>query len=106
MVKQMLDRLGYNVTARVSSVDALEAFKHHSENFDLVITDMTMPNMTGDTFAKKVMTIRPDVPIILCTGFSERMSDETAESMGISAMISKPIVKNEMAQIIRSVLDS
>jgi PAS domain S-box-containing protein len=106
MVKQMLDRLGYNVTARLSSTDALEAFSHDPEKFDLVITDMTMPNMMGDTFAKKVMAERPDIPVILCTGFSERMSEQTAESMGISAIISKPIVKNEMAQIIRTVLDA
>jgi len=101
----MLESLGYKVTARTSSIEALEAFRHRPEDFDLVITDMTMPNMTGTDLAKKVMAIRPGIPIILCTGFSERIDEHSAKAMGISSFVMKPIVMKEMALTIREVLD-
>jgi PAS domain S-box-containing protein len=80
VVQQILERLGYHVAARTSSVEALEAFQAQPEKFDLVITDMTMPNMIGTELAKRLIDIRPDIPIILCTGFSEAISEEKAKA--------------------------
>jgi len=104
--KQMLERLGYHVTTRISSIDALEAFRANPNKYDLVITDMTMPNMTGDKLAVELIKIRSDIPIILCTGFSEMMSKEKAEFMGIKGFLMKPIVIKNLSQIIRDVLDN
>ena len=101
----MLESLGYNVTARTSSIEALEAFRNNPDAFDLVISDMTMPNMTGKDLAKALMSIRSDIPIILCTGFSEQIDENEAREMGISAFVMKPIVMKEMAHRIREVLD-
>ena len=103
--RQMLEWMGYHVTARTSSPDALEAFRAQPDKFDLVITDMTMPNMTGDKLAGELLIIRPNIPIILCTGFSEIMSKEKAKAMGIAAYIMKPVVMREIAKTIREVLD-
>ena len=103
--RQILERLGYTVTVRTSSVEALELFMEHPEKFDLVITDMTMPNMTGDDLAGKLLNVRTDIPIILCTGYSEKISREKAQSLGIKEFILKPIVMRELARIVRSVLD-
>jgi PAS domain S-box-containing protein len=103
--KQILERLGYRITSRVSSLEALEAFKASPESYDLVITDMSMPNMTGDRLAREVIAIQPDVPVIVCTGFSEKISHEKAEAFGIKGILMKPIVKSEMAQMVRKVLD-
>jgi CheY-like chemotaxis protein len=105
MVQQMLERLGYHVTARTSSVEALKAFRAKPDTFDLVITDQTMPNMTGAELAQKIMGIRPDIPIILCTGFSEVIEKEKAKAMGLRDYVMKPIVKSDIAKIIRRVLD-
>jgi PAS domain S-box-containing protein len=105
VVQQMLERLGYQVTVRTSSIEALEAFRASMDKFDLVITDMTMPNMTGDKLAEKLMNIRPDIPIILCTGFSEKMSKKRAEALGIKDLLMKPIVKNDLTKTVREVLD-
>ena len=101
----MLEGLGYKVTARTSSIEALEAFRHKSAAFDLVITDMTMPNMTGKDLAGELMSIRPDIPIILCTGFSEQIDERRAKEMGISAFVMKPIVPRDIAKSSREVLD-
>ncbi len=103
--KQMLERLGYQVSSRLSSVDALEAFRANRDVFDLVITDMTMPNMTGDQLAKELISIRPDIPVVICTGFSERISQDRAAAMGVKGFLMKPIVKLEMARMVRKVLD-
>ncbi len=105
MEKQMLERLGYNVTSRTSSVEAFEVFSNKPDNFDLVITDMTMPNITGDQLAKKLMEIRSDIPIILCTGFSELITKEKAKVMGIREFVMKPVVMNKIAEVIRRVLE-
>jgi len=103
--KKNLESLGYDVVVRNSSRDALELFKSLPHEFDLVITDMTMPNMTGDALAKELLSIRPDLPIILCTGFSANIDEEKAAAMGIRAFVSKPVLKGEIATTIREVLD-
>jgi len=105
IAKQMLEHLGYGVVTRTSSVEALELFRRNPEAFALVITDMTMPNMTGEEFANEIMFIRPDIPIILCTGFSRSITEEKAKVMGIQAFIMKPILRQELAETIRRVLD-
>ena len=102
---QMLSRLGYRVTEHTKSLDALEIFKANPDNFDLVITDMTMPNMTGDQFAKAILSIKPDIPVIICTGFSERINKEHAEIIGVKGFLMKPVVKFDMAQMVRKVLN-
>jgi CheY-like chemotaxis protein len=103
-VRMMLDRLGYKVVASTSSIEALGAFRVDPQRFDLVITDMTMPNMTGRELANEIMTIRADIPIVLCTGFSEQIDEDTARAMGIREFVMKPIVMKEMAETIRRVL--
>jgi PAS domain S-box-containing protein len=105
MGKQILKSLGYDVTTRTSSIEALELFKAQKDRFDLVITDMTMPQMTGDNLSRELMSIRPDIPVILCTGFSTRIDEKQAMDMGIRAFVSKPILKSEIAETIRGVLD-
>ncbi len=100
-----LKSLGYQVTTRTSSVEALELFRSKPNEFDLVITDMTMPNMTGDSLAIELMEIRSDIPIILCTGYSKKISDEDASGIGIKAFAYKPIVKADLAKTVRKVLD-
>jgi len=98
--------LGYKVEVRTSPIEALAAFKTLSDKFDLIISDMTMPKMTGDELAKELMAIRPDIPIILCTGFSEHINEEKAKTIGIRKLIMKPFIMREMAEAIRQVLDS
>lgn len=105
MVETMLRRLGYGVTATTSSAEALRLFKQDPSMFDLVITDHTMPHLTGLGLAKKLLAIRPDVPIILCTGFSESLSEETVKRAGIREFVQKPLIRREMAAAIRQVLD-
>ena len=104
--KQILERLGYKVTAKTDSQEALEEFSALSEKFDLVITDMTMPKMTGAQLALKLMDIKPDIPVILCTGFNETINEEKALAMGIDRFVMKPIVKDDLANTIRTVLDT
>jgi PAS domain S-box-containing protein len=106
MVQQMLKRLGYNVVAKTNSIEALEVFKAQPDQFSLVITDQTMPHMTGAGLAKELMRIRPDIPIILCTGFSEVINAEKARTLGIREFLMKPFAPREIADIIRHVLDS
>ena len=103
--KQMLERLGYHVKVRTSSIEALEAFRANPDKFDLVITDMTMPNMTGDKLAGELIKIRSDIPVILCTGFSEMMSRKKTESLGIKGFLMKPVVLKDLSGMIRKVLD-
>ncbi len=105
MERQMLENLGYTVTARTDSVEALKEFSKQPHNYDLVITDMTMPHMSGDQLAKKLLDIKPDIPVILCTGFNEDITEEKALSMGIQKFVMKPVIKNDLATTIRSVLD-
>ena len=103
--QEMLKRLGYQVTIRTSSVEALELFRAKPDQFDLVITDMTMPNMMGDKLAIELMRIRPAIPIILCTGFSEYITKEKAQSIGIQELLLKPIVMTDLARGVRQVID-
>jgi PAS domain S-box-containing protein len=105
MVQQMLEHLGYDVVARTSSREALEAFRAQPHKFDLVITDQTMPQLTGVDLSREVMAIRPDVPVILCTGFSEIISPEKAKAMGIREFVLKPIITREIAVTIRKALE-
>jgi PAS domain S-box-containing protein len=105
MGKQLLISLGYTVTSRINSLEALELFKSRPNAFDLVITDLTMPNMAGDELASKIMAVRPDIPVILCTGFSTRITEEKAKSMGIKAFIMKPLIKKDIAETLRKALD-
>ena len=105
MGKQTLESLGYTVVARNSSIEALELFREKKDSFDLVITDMTMPHMTGEKLAEKLMQIRSDIPVILCTGFSSIIDERKALGMGIRAFITKPVLKREIAETIRRVLD-
>jgi PAS domain S-box-containing protein len=104
--KDVLEYLGYKVEVRTSSVEALEVFRAKPDHFDLVITDMTMPNMTGDKLAQEMIRIRPGIPIILSTGFSERITEENARAMGIREFVMKPLVIKELAQVMRRALDS
>jgi len=106
MEKRMLERLGYQVTSRTSSIEALEAFRGSPDKFDLVITDMAMPDMPGDNLSVELTKVRPDIPVLLCTGFSETMSEEKAASLGIKGFLLKPIIIKDLAQKIREVLES
>ncbi len=103
--KKMMESLGYTVIAISSSTEALAVFSREPDRFNLVVTDQTMPNLTGYELACRLIDIRPDIPIILCTGFSETVSSAKAESVGIKRLVMKPINKKEMAHITRSVLD-
>ncbi|MDA3791934.1 MAG: response regulator [Desulfobacula sp.] len=105
MEKLMLERLGYQVTSRTSSLEALEAFQKKPDKFDMVITDMAMPNMSGDKLSVELTKRRPDIPELLCTGFSEKMSEEKAASLGIKGFLLKPIIMKDLAHKIREVLD-
>ncbi len=104
MERQVLERLGYQVTSHSNSIQALETFKDSPKKFDLVITDMAMPNMPGDKLSFELVKIRPDIPVLLCTGFSETMSEEKAASLGIRGFLLKPIVMKNLSQKIREVL--
>jgi PAS domain S-box-containing protein len=103
--KQMLESLGYRITGRTSSLEALGLFKAKADRFDLVITDMTMPNMAGDEFARELLRINPKIPIILCTGYSTLINQQKAAAMGIRALVSKPVLRKEIAETIRKVID-
>jgi PAS domain S-box-containing protein len=103
--RKSLERFGYEVTIRQSSLEALELFKYDPKRFDLVVTDMTMPHMTGDELAKEILSIRKDIPIILCTGYSKRISDMKAKEIGIRAFVMKPLTQHELAETVRRVLD-
>jgi two-component system cell cycle sensor histidine kinase/response regulator CckA len=105
-LKPMLERLGYSVIARTSSIEALEGFQSDPSEFDLVVTDQTMPGLTGAELAKEFLRIKPGIPIILCSGFSELINEEGAKAMGIRGYVGKPIVREEMAATIRSALDN
>ncbi|MCF8111836.1 MAG: response regulator [Desulfobacteraceae bacterium] len=102
--KQMLERLGYRVFPMTGSLEALKAFRAAPDNFDLLITDMTMPGMTGDKLAQAVKELRPELPVILCTGFSEKV-DTDKDGLQTEAILMKPVSKADMAKTIRKVLN-
>jgi len=105
MGKTMLERLGYRVTVKTSSIEALATIQSQAKDFDLVITDHTMPGMTGSDLARRILQIRPGMPIILCTGFSNMISEEKARIYGIKGFAMKPLAKKDLASLIRKVLD-
>lgn len=102
--EEAMKGLGYKVMVRTSSVEALEAFRADPFRFDVVVTDQTMPNITGEVLARELLEIRPDVPIILCTGFSHSMTSEKAKAMGIRAFLLKPLLIKDLARTLREVL--
>jgi nitrogen-specific signal transduction histidine kinase/CheY-like chemotaxis protein len=104
MLKEMLESLGYEVAERYSSLDAIQAFKAHPESFDLVITDLTMPHLTGIDLAKEILKIRADTPMILCTGFSETIDENEAKLLGIRAFLMKPISLRDLAVAVSKIL--
>ncbi len=104
MGTQRLERLGYQVESTTSSLKALDLFRSKPDQFDLVITDLTMPKMTGDKLVKEILNIRPEMPIIICTGFNERMDGEKASAIGAAGFLAKPHEKSELAITVRKVL--
>ncbi len=106
MTSQTLRSLGYEVTAVNSGIQALKMFMDQSYRFDVVITDQTMPDITGISIAEKMLEVREDMPIILFTGYSEAVSPEQAKAAGIMEFVMKPVAKREIARIVRRVLDS
>ncbi len=106
LVRQMLARLGYRVTTCQASLEALDRFKAAPDAFDLVITDMAMPNMTGDQLTRKMLEVRSELPVIICTGYSERINEAKAMALGAKGFLMKPIVKTELVELVRKVLDA
>lgn len=104
MGSQLLESLGYVVTSRTSSYEALELFREKSGDFDLVITDMTMPQMTGAELASQLIEIRPELPIILCSGYSDKISADAATEVGVMGFVYKPFTKAELSEKIQFVL--
>lgn len=103
--KKILERLGYRVSAMTSSLDALALFKKNPQRYDLVITDLTMPNLTGDRLASEITAIRPDLPVILATGYTDAMDSQKIQQSGIAAFISKPFTTQDLARTVRLLLD-
>lgn len=106
MGRKMLERLGYRVTVRSSSLEALATFQDNPDAFDVVITDQTMPGITGADLARRMLQIRPDIPIILCTGYSNIIDEKVAKSMGIMEFALKPLTKDTVSRLLRKVLDA
>jgi CheY-like chemotaxis protein len=104
--QNMLKKLGYRVETWTRPVEALEAFRADPHKFDLVITDMTMPNMTGDVFTTELRQIRGDIHIIICTGYSEKINEQRAAELGIQGLLMKPFTIRRLARKVREVLDS
>lgn len=105
MEKEVLERLGYRVATCTTGVEALEVFKKNPDSFDLIMTDMSMPGMTGDQLAMEIKNSHPKMPVIICTGFNDRINEEKCRAMGIQGYVRKPMIRRKMAKIIRSILD-
>lgn len=105
VTRMRLEHLGYQVTGKTSSMEALELFRMQPGSFDLVITDQTMPQMTGEKMAREMIRIRKDIPIILCTGYSSMIDEDKAQEMGIRAFIMKPLEMKELSECVRQVLE-
>ncbi len=103
--KEMLERLGYHVTIKMNSVEALQTFQNQPDDFDLLITDQTMPGITGLDLARRILQIRPDIPVILCTGYSALVDEDVAKAQGIKGFAHKPFTINSLGKLIRQVLD-
>ncbi len=106
MLTRLLERLGYAVTAQTSAADAIRAFDDDPEGFDLVITDLTMPDMTGDALAAEVHKRMPETPVILCTGHTDTMGEEACERIGVQGLVRKPIAVQHLSETVRNVLDN
>jgi CheY-like chemotaxis protein len=105
MSKSMLENLGYEVTTANDSLKAMEIFQAQPDTFDLVITDQTMPHIDGLQIARKIRQMQPNIPIILCTGFSEKVSQETVRAAGINVLLMKPFNLHDLGQTVKKVLD-
>jgi CheY-like chemotaxis protein len=105
MGREILEGLGYQVVSRASSRAALALFRLDPSQFDVIITDQTMPEMTGMELALEALAIRPDIPVILCTGYSYQVDNEAAVKAGVKAFAMKPLTRGELARIVRQVLD-
>ena len=103
--RKILERLGYQIVTKNNGIDALKEFRKKPNHFDVVVTDMTMPKMTGERLAQELISIRPDIPIILCTGFSEQINEQKAKAIGIKAFLMKPLTVNQLAKTVRAVLE-
>jgi two-component system, cell cycle sensor histidine kinase and response regulator CckA len=105
MLSQMLSNLGYHITPHNCPIEALALFRNAPERFDLVISDVTMPQMAGHDLAREMLKIRPDLPILLCTGHSDNINEKTADSIGVRALLYKPLTGRDLSTAIRGVLD-
>ncbi|WP_339136419.1 MAG: MASE3 domain-containing protein [Candidatus Electrothrix sp. GW3-4] len=105
MNQRLLETLGYQAMAYADSFEALAAFQQQPDRVDLVLTDMTMPKMTGDELTQRLLALRPDLPVIICTGFSELIDEDKAQELGARALMMKPLTKKELACAVRQVLD-
>jgi PAS domain S-box-containing protein len=105
LVKEQLESLGYQVTVLTSGVEAAETFRKAPQNIDIVVTDMTMPNITGAELSHELLKIKPDIPIILCSGFSELIDKDKAAVLGIQEYLMKPVGRNDLARAVRKALD-
>jgi CheY-like chemotaxis protein len=105
IARESLNDMGYNVVGKASPLDALAAFEDAPRSFDLVISDMTMPGMSGVTLAGKLKAVRQDIPIIICTGNSAQVDKKDAYHLGISALADKPITMGALSNLAREVLD-
>ena len=103
--KEVLEHLGYHVASFTNSMEALKMFRAQPDNFDVIITDKTMPGMTGNRLAAEVIKIREDIPIILCSGFSSKISRQELNDLGIKANLMKPVTMSQFAKAVREVLD-
>lgn len=106
MEKMALEKKGYRVTTQIDPVNALDLFCSTPDEFDLVISDMSMPRMPGHKLAQELLKVRPDIPIIICTGFSENFSLETAVKMGVKDVLHKPVQIKHLLKKIRTLLDN
>jgi CheY-like chemotaxis protein len=104
--KQVLEALGYKVQAHDDSREAWERFADDPDAFDMVITDLTMPGMTGAELAKKILTLRPDIPVILSTGYSDILTEDEAMGMGVREYLLKPVSTGRLAEVVRRVFDA
>jgi PAS domain S-box-containing protein len=105
MIRQMLEDFGYRLEVFTDSREALERFRADPGHFDLVITDQAMPGLTGDRLIQKMLSLRPSLPVILCTGYSERIDEQQAKSLGALAFMVKPLTRQELGRTVRHVLD-
>ena len=102
--RQYLELLGYQVESSQSSLEALDIFERNPMDFDLVITDMTMPKMTGLLLSRRILEVRPDIPIILCTGYSEQVTSDIIADSGISRLLMKPLAVRKLARVVSELL--